>query len=107
MTTGSDTRVTQAAIVTGSATGIGAAVARALASRGWGVAINYTRSGHDTGEWDCCRLSPSPRSHHCVCRTRTRQRSEPPSSPNRADVPVTRHRTPPATKLNAREIIWS
>ena len=42
MTTGSDTLVTKAAIVTGSATGIGAAVTRALASRGWGVAINYT-----------------------------------------------------------------
>ena len=47
MTTGFDTPVAKAAIVTGSATGIGAAVARALASRGWGVAINYTRSGRE------------------------------------------------------------
>ena len=36
--------MTKAAIVTGSATGIGAAIARSLASRGWGVVINYTRS---------------------------------------------------------------
>ena len=50
MTTGSDTPVRKAAIVTGSATGIGAAVARALASRGWGVAINYTRSEREAGE---------------------------------------------------------
>ena len=33
-----------AALVTGSATGIGAAVARQLAARGFGVLINYTRS---------------------------------------------------------------
>ena len=45
MTTGSDTRVTKAAIVTGSATVIGAAVARALASRGWGVAIERFKAG--------------------------------------------------------------
>jgi len=32
------------AIVTGSATGLGAAAARRLASRGWRVAINYTKS---------------------------------------------------------------
>ena len=50
MTTGSDTPVTKAAIVTGSATGIGAAVARALASRGWGVVINYTRSEREARE---------------------------------------------------------
>ena len=50
MTTGSDIPVTKAAIVTGSATGIGAAVARALASRGWGVVINYTRSEREAGE---------------------------------------------------------
>ena len=50
MTTSSDARVTKAAIVTGSATGIGAAIARALASRGWGVAINYTRSEREAGE---------------------------------------------------------
>ena len=50
MTTGSDPPVAKAAIVTGSATGIGAAVARALASFGWGVAINYTRSGREAAE---------------------------------------------------------
>ena len=33
-----------AALITGSATGIGAAVARQLATRGFGVLINYTRS---------------------------------------------------------------
>ena len=44
MKPGSDTSVTKTAIVTGSATGIGAAVARAPASRGWGVAINQWRS---------------------------------------------------------------
>ena len=33
-----------AAVITGSATGIGAAVARQLAARGFGVLINYTRS---------------------------------------------------------------
>ena len=42
--------MTRAAVVTGSATGIGAAVALALASRGWGVAINYTRSEHEARE---------------------------------------------------------
>jgi 3-oxoacyl-[acyl-carrier protein] reductase len=36
--------VKRAAIITGSATGIGAAVARALAARGWRVLINYTKS---------------------------------------------------------------
>ena len=36
--------ILKAAIVTGSATGIGAAVARVLAGRGWGVVINFTRS---------------------------------------------------------------
>jgi 3-oxoacyl-[acyl-carrier protein] reductase len=36
--------VTRAAIITGGATGIGAAVARALAARGWRVLINYTKS---------------------------------------------------------------
>jgi 3-oxoacyl-[acyl-carrier protein] reductase len=34
----------KAAIVTGSATGVGAATALALAQRGWDVVINYTRS---------------------------------------------------------------
>lgn len=36
--------VESAAVVTGSATGIGAAVAMRLAALGWGVLINYTRS---------------------------------------------------------------
>jgi 3-oxoacyl-[acyl-carrier protein] reductase len=36
--------VTRAAIITGGATGIGAAVARALAAHGWRVLINYTKS---------------------------------------------------------------
>ena len=50
MTSDSEIPATKAAIVTGSATGIGAAVARALASRGWGVVINYTRSEREAGE---------------------------------------------------------
>jgi 3-oxoacyl-[acyl-carrier protein] reductase len=36
--------VTRAALITGGATGIGAAIARALAARGWRVLINYTKS---------------------------------------------------------------
>jgi 3-oxoacyl-[acyl-carrier protein] reductase len=36
--------VTRAAIITGGATGIGAAIARALAARGWRVLVNYTKS---------------------------------------------------------------
>jgi 3-oxoacyl-[acyl-carrier protein] reductase len=36
--------VSRAAIITGGGTGIGAAVARALAARGWRVLINYTKS---------------------------------------------------------------
>ena len=36
--------MTRAAIITGGATGIGAAVARALAARGWRVLITYTKS---------------------------------------------------------------
>jgi 3-oxoacyl-[acyl-carrier protein] reductase len=36
--------VKRAAIITGGATGIGAAVARALAARGWRVLINYSKS---------------------------------------------------------------
>ena len=38
------------ALVTGSATGIGAAVARQLAARGFGVLINYTRSEAEAQE---------------------------------------------------------
>jgi 3-oxoacyl-[acyl-carrier protein] reductase len=36
--------VTRAAVITGGATGIGAAIARALAARGWRVLVNYTKS---------------------------------------------------------------
>ena len=39
-----------AAIVTGSATGIGAAVAKNLATRGYGIVINYTRSESEAKE---------------------------------------------------------
>ena len=38
------------AIVTGSATGLGAACARDLAGRGWNVAINYTKSKKEADE---------------------------------------------------------
>jgi 3-oxoacyl-[acyl-carrier protein] reductase len=34
----------RAALITGGGTGVGAAVARRLAARGWGVAVNYSRS---------------------------------------------------------------
>jgi len=37
-------RVRKVAIVTGSATGIGAAIAKALARAGWNLVINYTKS---------------------------------------------------------------
>lgn len=40
----------QAAIVTGSATGVGAAVARALAADGCNVVVNYTRSEKEAQE---------------------------------------------------------
>jgi len=43
----SDRRV---AIVTGSATGVGAATARMLAERGWNVVINYTKSEAEARE---------------------------------------------------------
>ncbi len=36
--------MTRAAVITGGATGIGAAIARALAARGWRVLLNYTKS---------------------------------------------------------------
>jgi 3-oxoacyl-[acyl-carrier protein] reductase len=39
--------VKRAAIITGGATGIGAAIARALAARGWRVLVNYTKSEAD------------------------------------------------------------
>lgn len=42
--------MTQVAIVTGSATGLGAACAVDLASRGWNVAINYTKSRREADE---------------------------------------------------------
>lgn len=35
------------AVITGSATGVGAATARQLAAKGWNVAINYSRSEDD------------------------------------------------------------
>ena len=38
------------AIVTGSATGLGAACAVDLAGRGWNVAINYTKSKKEADE---------------------------------------------------------
>ncbi|HEY8050964.1 MAG TPA: SDR family oxidoreductase, partial [Ramlibacter sp.] len=38
------------ALVTGSATGVGAATALMLAQRGWNVVINYTRSEADARE---------------------------------------------------------
>ncbi|WEX91626.1 SDR family oxidoreductase (plasmid) [Sinorhizobium garamanticum] len=42
--------MTKVAIVTGSATGMGAACAIDLAARGWNVAINYTRSKKEAYE---------------------------------------------------------
>ncbi|MFI5003288.1 MAG: SDR family NAD(P)-dependent oxidoreductase, partial [Reyranellales bacterium] len=43
-------KVARAAIVTGSATGLGAACAVDLAGRGWNVAINYTKSKKEADE---------------------------------------------------------
>lgn len=40
----------QVAIVTGSATGVGAATVRMLAARGWNVVVNYTRSDAEARE---------------------------------------------------------
>ena len=40
----------KAAVITGSATGVGAATARMLAGKGWNVAINYTKSQKEAGE---------------------------------------------------------
>lgn len=42
-------------IITGSATGVGAATARSLASKGWNVLINYTKSKKEAEET----------AHHC------------------------------------------
>lgn len=39
-----DTRIKKVALVTGSATGVGAATCKLLASKGWDVVINYSRS---------------------------------------------------------------
>lgn len=39
-----------AAVITGSATGVGAATARLLAARGWDVAINYSKSEAEARE---------------------------------------------------------
>lgn len=48
--------VERAAIVTGSATGIGAAIAQALSGLGWGVVLNYTRSEDEVRETErLCR----------------------------------------------------
>jgi len=46
----------KAAIVTGSATGVGAATALGLARRGWDVLINYTKSAQEAQETEsACR----------------------------------------------------
>ena len=60
----------KAAIVTGSATGVGAATALALARRGYDVLINYSRSEaeakqsqaacRDAGPIRCCCAAMSP-----------------------------------------------
>jgi 3-oxoacyl-[acyl-carrier protein] reductase len=48
--------IERAALVTGSATGIGAAIARTLSALGWGVVLNYTRSEEDMRETEAaCR----------------------------------------------------
>jgi 3-oxoacyl-[acyl-carrier protein] reductase len=50
--------VTRAAIITGGATGIGAAIARALAARGWRVLVNYTKSEADArATAEACRAA--------------------------------------------------
>src|SRR6201990_125749 len=43
-------RMAKVAIVTGAATGLGAACAVDLAGRGWNVAINYTKSKKEADE---------------------------------------------------------
>jgi 3-oxoacyl-[acyl-carrier protein] reductase len=46
------------AIVTGSATGVGAATALMLAGRGWNVTINYSKSEREARESEaCCRAT--------------------------------------------------
>jgi NAD(P)-dependent dehydrogenase (short-subunit alcohol dehydrogenase family) len=51
-------KVQTAAIVTGSATGIGSAIAKRLATRGFGVLINYTRSEAEArATADACRAA--------------------------------------------------
>jgi len=54
--------VERAAIVTGSATGIGAAIALALSTLGWGVVLNYTRSEDEVRatEAQCRKLGGDP-----------------------------------------------
>ena len=50
--------MTRVAIITGGGTGIGAAIARALATRGWRILINYTKSEADAQKTaDACRAA--------------------------------------------------
>jgi 3-oxoacyl-[acyl-carrier protein] reductase len=49
--------VRRVAIVTGSATGIGAAIAIALAQTGWNLVINYTKSAAEAEHAAACRRS--------------------------------------------------
>jgi len=44
------------AIVTGSSSGVGAATARALAAKGWNVAINYARSAAAAEQSNAIRI---------------------------------------------------
>lgn len=53
-----DTTGRRAAIVTGSATGVGAATALKLAQRGWNVVVNYSRSESEARETEAaCRAA--------------------------------------------------
>ena len=48
----------QVALITGSATGVGAATALQLAQRGWNVVVNYSRSAQEAGETaNACRAA--------------------------------------------------